>query len=322
MDSTSGTNYPNMMSYMFTGFEAISVAPTIVDVVSSESALRSAIALGLTDITLYGTIDMSATLYVTSSLHLFGTANAQLRSTLSGYWAERAIYVSSSGYLRLENVTMANFYAGGSYSTSIRGGAPMCCGGALYIDGHAEVFYSSFINNRADPAGANNGIGGAVYVADGNSSFSCTGCEFASNSAPSGGANVYNDGCADCAALYPSCSRSFSSSETACQEVTVGSTYNCLIYSCDQTCTPEPTLLPSLSLMPTPSPTATPTYTPTTKPVASSTAAPTMQPVAIPKPTASPTPTPTTSMAVEDQCIDCGSRLTGRKLLFGYLNCC
>jgi hypothetical protein len=39
--------------------------------------------------------------------------------------------------------------------------------------------------------------------------------------------------------------------------------------------------------------------------------------VPIPAPAASPTP-----FSVDAQCIDCGRRLTGRTLLFGYLNCC
>ena len=77
------------------------------------------------------------------------------------------------------------------------------------------------------------------------------------------------------------------------------------------------TLCPS----PTPLPTA-PSATPSAVPISAPSAGP------IPAPAASPTPVPTminpapTPFSVDSQCTDCGRRLTGRTLLFGYLSCC
>ena len=67
------------------------------------------------------------------------------------------------------------------------------------------------------------------------------------------------------------------------------------------------------TVIPSPSPISVPTLT---------------TPHPTPQPAASPTPAPAiitpapTSFSVDTQCIDCGRRLTGRALLFGYLNCC
>ena len=78
------------------------------------------------------------------------------------------------------------------------------------------------------------------------------------------------------------------------------------VYVQDPMITPTPIPTPAPSAVPTPAPSAVPT----------------------PAPAASPTPVPTminpapTPFSMDAQCIDCGRRLTGRTLLFGYLSCC
>ena len=119
------------------------------------------------------------------------------------------------------------------------------------------------------------------------------------------------------------------------------STYEiCLPTTNDDGTTPSALPTPTSTRLDKPS--ATPVPAPTRAPVVP---APTAPPapgtgeyddydtrVPVPAPTAPPapggdayddydTPAPTPS-SVETQCIDCGSRLTGRTLLFGYLNCC
>ena len=83
------------------------------------------------------------------------------------------------------------------------------------------------------------------------------------------------------------------------------------VYVQDPTIAPTPILMPAPSAVPTSAPSVVPTPTPSAVLIPAPSAVP------IPAPAASPTP-----FSVDAQCIDCGRRLTGRTLLFGYLNCC
>ena len=207
-------------------------------------------------------------------------------------------------------------------------------GGAVYIASSAVGTFTgcTFISNSASSGGYGM-AGGAVYVYQGTASFAhsyfannaisrcdTTHCR-ASSGCYCGGDDVANlDGTVT---SQSSCPAGVGGSCTAAD------TLFCTVYSCNcyfPSSEPTPMPVPVPSALPTPTPTAVPTAAPFPVPTAVPLPVPTG--VSLPAPTSVPIPTPTlvpilSPTPVEaQQCIDCGRRLTGRTLLFGYLNCC
>ena len=233
-----------------------------------------------------------------------------------------AIYASSRTTIRIKNSVIANNTA------SNEGGALMVTYGSVAVED------STFLSNSAGASGgaaachycsltathtlfkgnSAAGWGGAFYIGHGGGGdVSVQWSKFVQNFG--GGGAVRNSGTFAAEATY------FADNGRGGYDVTGEDTINCpstcpafsagncteangLCYSCS-----------CVDLNPTQYPTSHPTPHPT-------------HPTQLPTPAASPTPAPimlistAPTASMEAQCIDCGRRLTGRTLLFGYLNCC
>ena len=247
--------------------------------------------------------------YITSSVVTL--SGLEFRNGLN--WNGGALYISTMGAVSIKDSIIANNTAtgngggvfcvnGGSLTatrTLFKGNTAGGNGGALYNSlGDVTMEWSTFVQNS--------GGGGAVYNHGG--AFRAEATYFANNG---------RDGLDVTSVDYYNLRYPTTICPTACPSNSAGNCTDATNVCQSCSCALNPTAYPTPH--PTPHPTMYPTPYPTPHPT-------TMYPT--PKPAASPTPAPTmitpapTPFAVDAQCIDCGRRLTGRALLFGYLNCC